>query len=34
MRKGTKIALKQGEHYDYFCEVFSLQPIGINRILK
>ena len=34
MRKGTKIALKRGWTLWLFCEVFSLQPIGINRVLK
>lgn len=33
MRKGTKIALKQGEIM-IICEVFSLHLIGINRGLE
>ena len=34
MRKGTKIALKQGWALWLFCEVLSLQAIDINRVLK
>lgn len=34
MRKGTKIALNPRATLWLFCEVFSLQPIGINRVLK
>ena len=34
MRKGTKMALKQGWELLLFCKVLTLQPIGINRVLE
>ena len=34
MRKGTKMALKPRATLWLFCEVLSLQPIGINRVLE
>ena len=34
MRKGTKMALKQGWALWLFCKVLTLQPIGINRVLE